>query len=287
MGFAFANNVGEKTVLNKVIAVETFFYGTEMTGALVDRVRSLQKDIFGKESKDPLLMQADTLYSSTFDNFIDQPSFLIKLNAIEWSLTHAVTVQPAKNRIENLEHILSGKNTTGSLNERLSKLLKLAYTNGEVAINNVTLNKDSLLKIKLVTPLSSSTNRQGDSVLFEAVDDIYVDGHLVIPKGSQGQGIVNKVKGAKNFGRNAELEVSFDTIETIDGTRINTLLGDKSKEENKSLVTAAGASLAGMVILGPVGIVGGAFVHGKEVNIPAGVEMYIQIKEDTNAYGIQ
>jgi len=95
------------------------------------------------------------------------------------------------------------------------------------------------------------------------------------------------VKGAKNFGRNAELEVSFDTIETIDGTRINTLLGDKSKAENKSLVTAAGASLAGMVILGPVGIVGGAFVHGKEVNIPAGVEMYIQIKEDTNAYGIQ
>ncbi|MBP2658986.1 MAG: hypothetical protein H6Q69_2018 [Firmicutes bacterium] len=287
MGFAFANNVGEKTVLNKVIAVETFFYGTEMTGALVDRVRSLQKDIFGKESKDPLLMQADTLYSSTFDNFIDQPSFLIKLNAIEWSLTHAVTVQPAKNRIENLEHILSGKNTTGSLNERLSKLLKLAYTNGEVAINNVTLNKDSLLRIKLVTPLSTSTNRQGDSVLFEAADDIYVDGHLVIPKGSQGQGLVNKVKGAKNFGRNAELEVSFDTIETIDGTRINTLLGDKSKAENKSLVTAAGASLAGMVILGPVGIVGGAFVHGKEVNIPAGVEMYIQIKEDTNAYGIQ
>ena len=55
----------------------------------------------------------------------------------------------------------------------------------------------------------------------------------------------------------------------------------------KSLVTAAGASLAGMVILGPVGIVGGAFVHGKEVNIPADVEMYIQIKEDTNAYGIQ
>ncbi len=287
MGFAFANNVGEKTVLNKMIAVETFFYGTEMTGALVDRVSTLEKDIYGKESKDPLLTQADTLYSSTFENFIDQPSFLIKLNAIEWSLTHAVTVQPAKNRIENLEHILTGNTTTGSLNERLSKLLKLAYTNGGVMINNVTLNKDSLLKIKLVTPLSTSSNHQGDSVLFEAVDDIYVDGHLVIPKGSQGQGLVNKVKGAKNFGRNAELEVSFDTIETIDGTRINTLLGDKSKEENKSLVTAAGASLAGMVILGPVGIVGGAFVHGKEVNIPAGVEMYIQIKEDTNVYGIQ
>lgn len=287
MGFAFANSVGDKTVLDKVVATEKFFYGTEMTGALVERVATLEKDIFGKVSKDPLLTRADTLYSSTYENFIDQPSFLIKLNAIEWSLTHAVTIEPAKTRIENLERVLTGNLVTGSLNDRLMKLLKLAYTNGEVSTSNVTLHKDSLLKIKLVTPLSTSTNRQGDLVIFQAVDDIYVDGHLVIPKGSQGQGVVTKVKGAKNFGRNAELQVSFNTIEAIDGTAINTILGDKAKEENKSLVTAAGASLAGMVILGPVGIVGGAFVRGKDVNIPAGAEMYVQFKDETNAYGIQ
>jgi hypothetical protein len=287
MGLAFANAVPEKTVLDKVVAVEKFFYGTEMTGALVDRVSTLEKDIYGKESKDPLLTKADTLYSSTYENFIDQPSFLIKLNAIQWSLTHSVTVEPAKTRIENLERVLTGNLVTGSLNDRLIKLLKLAYTNGQVTTSNVTLNKDSLLKIKLVTPLSTSTNRQGDSFLFQAADDVYVDGHLVIPKGSQGHGVVNKVKGAKNFGRNAELEVSFNTVEAIDGTVINTVLGDKAKEENKSLVTAAGASLAGMVILGPIGIVGGAFVHGKEITIPAGVEMYVQLKDETNAYGIQ
>lgn len=288
IGLAFAANpVGEKTALDKVVAVEKFFYGTEMTGALVDRVRTLEKDIYGRESEDPLLAKADALYSSTFDNFIDQPSFFIKLNAIQWSLTHNVSTEPAKARIENLEHVLTGNVVAGSLNDRLLKLLKLAYTNGEVVISNVALNKDGLVKIKLVTPLSTSTNRQGDAVVFQAADDIYVDGHLVIPKGSRGEGVVTKVKGARNFGRDAELQISFNTIEAIDGTTINTVLGDKAKEENKSLVTAAGASVAGMVILGPVGIVGGAFVHGKEVNIPAGVEMYVQFKDDTNAYGVQ
>ena len=49
---------------------------------------------------------------------------------------------------------------------------------------------------------------------------------------------------------------------------------------------AAGASFAGMVILGPIGIVGGAFVHGKEVTIPAGATIYIQNQETTNLYGI-
>ena len=60
----------------------------------------------------------------------------------------------------------------------------------------------------------------------------------------------------------------------------------KAKAENKSLVSAAGASVAGMLILGPVGIVGGAFVHGKEVNIPVGTEVYIQIKEQAALTGI-
>ena len=66
---------------------------------------------------------------------------------------------------------------------------------------------------------------------------------------------------------------------------IHTVLGDKAKAENKSLATAAGASVAGMLILGPLGVVGGAFVHGKDVNIPVGSEVYIQVKEQTNLYG--
>ncbi len=287
MGLAFANVAADKTVLDKVVAVEKFYYGTEMTGALVDRVSTLEKDIAGKETRSPLLTKVDTLYSSTFDNFVDEPSFLIQLNAVEWSLTHSVTTQPAKLRIENLERVLTGNASTGSLHDRLAKLLRLAYTDGKATISNVTVAKESLLKIKLVTPLSTRTSRPGDIVTFQAADDIYVDGNLVIPKGALGNGKVTKVEGARNFGRDAELQVSFDTIEAIDGTIINTILGDKAKAENKSLATAAGASIAGMAILGPIGIVGGAFVHGKDVNIPADAEMFIQTKDDASAYAIQ
>ncbi|AIF53743.1 hypothetical protein [Pelosinus sp. UFO1] len=287
MGLVFAKSVSEMTVLDKVAAVEKFFYGAEMTGALVERMSKLEKDVMGKESKDALLNRADTLYSYCHDNFVDAPSFFIKLNAVEWSLTHTVTAGPAKARIENLEHVLTGVPSTGSYDERLNKLLKLAYANGKISITNAAVSKDSLLKIKLVTPLNTRTSRPGDVVTYQTADDIYVDGNLVIPKGSQGQGVVTKVEGARNFGRNAQLQVTFDTVEAIDGTMINTILGEKAKEENKSLATAAGASIAGMAILGPIGIVGGAFVHGKEVEIPVGTEMYIQTKVETSAYGIQ
>ena len=55
----------------------------------------------------------------------------------------------------------------------------------------------------------------------------------------------------------------------------------------KSVAMAAGATVAGMVLLGPIGAVTGAFINGKNINIEAGTELYIQTKTDTTVYGIQ
>jgi len=286
MGFAFANADPDMAILDKVVIVEKFFDGTGQTGPLVERIGKLEKDIWGKENTGSLVSRVDKLYSYSRENAGNVPSFLVKINAAEWSLTHMVTAQPVKVRIENLERVLMGNVSTGPFDERLNQLLKFAYTNGKLAVKNVILNKDSLVKIQLITPLSTRTSRSGDEIVFQVTDDIYVDGSLIIAKGSQGAGKVNKVEESKNFGRDAKMDISFDTIDALDGSIIHTVLGEKAKAENKSLATAAGASVAGMMILGPVGIVGGAFVHGKNVDIPAGTQVYIQIKEETKLYGI-
>ena len=54
----------------------------------------------------------------------------------------------------------------------------------------------------------------------------------------------------------------------------------------KQYAMAAGASLAGIIILGPIGVIGGAFVKGKDINLPAGTEMFIQTKADVSLYGV-
>ncbi|WP_378950878.1 hypothetical protein [Pelosinus sp. sgz500959] len=286
MGLVFAEAMPDMAVLDKVIVVEKFFDGSEQSGPLVERISKLEKDIWGKENTGSLVSRVDKIYSYCRINFDNAPSFLIKMNAAEWSLTHMVTVQPVKVRIENLERVLLGNATAGPFDDRLNQLLKFAYANGKLVVHNVTVNKDNLLKIKLVTPLNTKVSRTGDVVVFQVADDIYVDGSLIIAKGAQGTGKVSKVEESKNFGRDAQLEISFDSVDAIDGSIIHTILGEKAKAENKSLATAAGASVAGMMILGPVGIVGGAFVHGKDVEIPAGAEVYVQIKEQVTLYGI-
>lgn len=277
----------DTTVLGKTVAVEKALYGSEQTGSLFERVNKLEKDIYGVTTKEALVNKLDRIYSYIKETSAGQASFVTKLDAVEWTLTHAVTTHPAKSRMENLERVILGDVVAGSFDDRLSKLMRLAFSDGQIDVSGTTLAKDALIKIKMVSSLDSRTSRAGDNVAFEVLEDVYVGPILVIAKGAQGVGQVNKVEQARNFGRDAKLEIAFESVQALDGSTVSTLLGDKAKEETKSLATAAGASVAGIAILGPIGIVGGAFVHGQEITIPSGAQLYIQVKNETNLYGIK
>ena len=72
----------------------------------------------------------------------------------------------------------------------------------------------------------------------------------------------------------------------VDGRQLNMVLGEESKKSMEQLGMAAGASVAGMLVLGPIGIIGGAFVQGKNIDLPEGTELYIQTVNDEVIYAI-
>lgn len=284
----FAQGVGsDMTAFDKLSNIEKTYYGTEQTGALVERTGRLEKDIYGSVSKDALMTKVDRLYNYTKISGLSKPSFILKLNAVEWNLTHVVTSQSGKFRMENLEKTLTGNPDQGAFDYRLNHLLKMAYSNSQVDVAQANVKQDTLIKVKLVTPLSSKDNRAGDAFTYVVSEDVFDNGILVIAKGALGQGTVKGVDQSGSFGRDAKLQLTFNSVEAVDGTVLETLLGDKAKEKTSSLATAAGASAAGMVILGPVGIIGGAFVHGHDVVMPVDTELYIQQKNDAAVYGLK
>jgi hypothetical protein len=276
----------ELTIVDKTKAVEQVLYGTDQTGSLSERLTRLEKDIYGTESKDALMGKADKLYTYSKENTLTAPSLITRLNAVEWAISHDQTAVPAKQKLEQLEQLLTGAPVTGAFDKRITKVSNIAFTESP-EISEVTLFQDTLVKIKMVTPLDTRQNREGDSFAFQASEDVYSNGVLVIAKGAVGAGKVLKVQQARNFGRDAKLDLSFDTLQAFDGTEVQTFLGDKAKEETKSLAKAAGATVAGLIVLGPVGVVGGAFIHGKDVTIPAGAELYIQTKTEASVYGLK
>ena len=269
----------------KMGALEVTLYGTEQAGALVSRMDSLEDDVYGTITNDPILNRVNNLY-----DYINgyagsgEASFLTKLNAVEWQFTESTAGGPAKSRIEALETMLNGEVGAGSLAGRLEALANLAFQDGIVVVETVTLPKDSVIKLEFAEDLSSKTAKAGDVVKYKVADNVFVNDVLVLPKGAEGVGKVTKVVGPRMFGQDARIDVDFGFIYAIDNTRVKVFLGDVAKQT--AVAGAAGAAIGGMVVLGPVGIIGGAFVTGKSVNIPAGSTTFVQVKADTDIQGM-
>ena len=75
---------------------------------------------------------------------------------------------------------------------------------------------------------------------------------------------------ARSFGRNGALDITFDSVPAIDGTEFTAVQGNEAKEKQRAKLKPAGASVVGAVLLGPVGLVGGAFIKGKNIDYPVG-----------------
>ena len=271
----------------KISALERTLYGTEQAGALVSRMDSLEDDIYGTITTDPILNRVDNLYDYV-NGYAGsgEASFLTKLSAVEWQFTESTAGGPAKSRIETLETMLNGEVSTGSLASRLEALANLAFQDGIVVVETVTLPKDSVIKLEFAEDLSSKTAQAGDVVKYKVADNVFVNDVLVIPKGAEGLGKVMKVVGPRMFGQDARIDVDFGFLYAIDNTRVKVFLGEIAKQEAKTIAGAAGATIGGMVVLGPIGVIGGAFVTGKSVNIPAGSITFVQVKGDTEIQGM-
>lgn len=271
---------------SKLTAIETMIYGASLSGGILDRVNRLENDIYGSKYNGSILRRVDVLYDHVMKTTESSPSMLTKINAVEWLISHSITYDPIQSRISNLEKIIGGAVVAESLDDRLDNLVNVTFSNEQIEIVPAILARDSLIRVKTLTPINSSKSKAGDIVEFVVSEDLFIGSVLIVPQGAKGSGKIVKAEPAKNFGRDAKLEVSFDNVSCINGGLINTLLGDKAKEETKSLAKATGASVAGMFILGPVGIIGGAFVSGKNIDMPAGTQLYVQTANDEEIFGV-
>ena len=283
MGIAVAAT--PQTVQDKLAAVEKDAYGTEQTGAILDRINKLEKDFDGKHRTGSMMARVDALYDEVYTNST-KPSILAELNAIEWNINHEVSMNSVEKRVADMEMSINGKTSEGTYKQRIKALSEASFGSATLPLAQTIVPANTLIKVALVDPVNTKNIKVGDTVRFKVASDVIVNGKLVFAKGEPGEGEVTKVTHARNFGRNAKLEINFRQTKAIDGTDVDTFVGDEAKEEMKSLAMAAGASLAGIVLLGPIGIIGGAFVNGKDIDLPEGTELYIQTKADTTLYGV-
>lgn len=135
----------------------------------------------------------------------------------------------------------------------------------------------TMVKIKLGQQISSRTNKKGEMVKFYVVDPVKIGKATVIEKGALAQAQITEVRGPGRFGRNGRVKLNFLFVMNKKGAQVPIKVGEESAKINKQEGYAIGASAGGFILLGPIGLVGGAFVNGKHVDIPKGSELFVEV----------
>src|SRR5579863_10119383 len=119
--------------------------------------------------------------------------------------------------------------------------------------------------------LSSKSAKVGDLVMMHVARDVVVDGHVVIQAGTREDAVIEAVHGRGKFGKNASIRL---TLNPVNGRHDKPMplqpRSEGSSFKGSRTDHAALAVGAGLVVLGPVGLVSGLFIPGKEVKIHSG-----------------
>jgi len=97
---------------------------------------------------------------------------------------------------------------------------------------------------------------------------------------------ISQVEKSGNLGKEGEIDLSFSKVMAIDGSEIKVDLNKEAQMMNQSQQLALGASILGAAVLGPVGLIAGYFVKGKEEELPKGSEIFVQSVSNQNVYGL-
>ncbi|MBR4641159.1 MAG: hypothetical protein IKO74_00345 [Selenomonadaceae bacterium] len=270
----------------KLAKIETDTYGTEQSGALLDRISRLEKSYNGQNFNGNMNARIDAIYDVLYKNETS-PGILAKINALEWNVDHEVQKGGLDSRLTVLENKILGKVSDGTFNERIRTLAKASYGAEILPIALVTIPENTLIKVATTVPVGSKTLQEGDTIPIEVIEDVFVDDTLVFAKGLPGFGSVVSVHRAKNIFSNGKIEADFHTLKAIDGQDVNTCTGVEAVDAMNAELMARGLSLLGQTFSGKNKSVEEVFVRGKNIDLPAGVELYLQIKTPIVVYGVR
>ncbi|MBF0498740.1 MAG: hypothetical protein HQM09_01295 [Candidatus Riflebacteria bacterium] len=279
----------EGLLLRQIERCEKYLYSQTGDGALTERLTRIERDLLGRVSSSSPARKVENLSNFLFRGDSRSPSLDLKINYLEWNVFHETRVGPLVERLNALDKKLSGKPSSEPLAFRIEQLVAMIADNGIVLLHQVTIPRGHEIRVRIGKPLSSRDAKIGSEIPLTVIDDVFIDHNiLVIGKGELAVGELDQVRPAGRFGRTGRLKMTIREVNSIDGTIIPVAFTDLAMNEidKKKLGMAAGASAVGYLALGPVGLVGGIFVKGKEAELPKDSELILTATEDTRVNGV-
>jgi len=134
------------------------------------------------------------------------------------------------------------------------------------------------IKLVLGETISSADAVVGQLVSFEVVEEILVDGVVVVPKGGTAWATVTVAEPKKRLGRGGKLDLNVDKVRLADGSK--TLLSAvKNTKGGGHTGAMTGAIVATSLIVWPAAPFF-LLMHGKDITIPKGTAITAFVQGD-------
>lgn len=260
--------------------VERLLYGSERTGGLIERLNGVEKEMFGRELPGSIAERQNALLNFIEKGAPEQPSVLFKLAVAEWAVGQKInSLSPAVRRVEALEVDLEGTpQVDRPVSMRLERILSLLLSD-TVTMQDAEVPAGTVVRGVLSKTLSPRTAKKGDLVDITLESDLAVGTNLVAPRGSRMQATVTEVTKPRSFGRPAEVKISVEKLFPLGPEEIFLTVGENTKkatEAESAQMAAAGTSVVGAILLGPIGLAGGFLVRGDLKEIPEGAVVFAE-----------
>ncbi|HEV2135089.1 MAG TPA: PEGA domain-containing protein, partial [Terracidiphilus sp.] len=126
--------------------------------------------------------------------------------------------------------------------------------------------------------ISSADAKVGQEVPFEVVEEVKVDGIVVIPKGAIAMGTVTEAQPKRRMGRGGKLNVNISYVRLADQEKA-ALRAVKDSQGGGHVGAMTGAIVATSIVFFPAAPLF-LFMHGKDITIPQGTEITAYVEGD-------
>lgn len=140
------------------------------------------------------------------------------------------------------------------------------------------LEDETPIRLRLNRTISSADAHVGDTVDFETLDDITVNGTLVIPKGGLAFATVTEAQAKRRMARGGKLDINIDYVKLVSGEKA-ALRAVKDVKGGGHTGGMVGGMVATSLVFFPAAPFF-LFMHGKDISIPKGTDITAYVSGD-------
>jgi len=150
-------------------------------------------------------------------------------------------------------------------------MLSPTFAQTKPAVSGFVLQDGTPVKLRINRTISSADARTGDEVDFEVLEELRVNGVLVIAKGGTAMGTVTQAEPKRRMARGGKLDITIDSVRLVDTEKAALRAVKEGKGGGPAGAMTAGIVAASLIVWPAAPLF--LLMHGKDITIPKDTEI--------------